>query len=419
MKSGKLLFFLTFLLINASVFGQFKIQGVIRPRFEYRNGYGTFRNDTTVAAAFVSQRTRLNFSYKTEKIETKLSIFDYRVWGDQVWKKDLASMGLNEAWAKIKINDFWSVKFGRQALNYDNNRLISPVNWNQIGASHDALKADYINKGWTIDLVSAWNQSSQNKFGTDYYWSDSFYKSLNIFWISKEFKKFSIASFNISDGFQDLSNPEKQHFRFTYGLIPEFKNDKFRVTGRLLGQSGKLQSGQNIKAFYTNLDFLYKVSDKINIIAGNEIKSGNNGLDSLNTTNHAFDILYGAKHKFNGRIDYFSLPATTNGAGFIDSYLKADLRFVKSSSISAEYHYFMLENNYLYNGKVIDKFLGNEIDFVYKQDFANDIALEAGYSFILGTKSAEIIKTGNINLWNHWFYLMVTIDPTLFTVKNN
>ncbi|MCD6556735.1 MAG: alginate export family protein [Bacteroidales bacterium] len=417
MKTGKLLFFISFSLINASAFGQFKIQGLIRPRFEYRNGYSIFRNDTSSAAAFISQRTRLNLTYNNEKIETYFSVFDFRIWGDQVWKKDVASIGLNEAWAKININDFWSVKFGRQTLKYDNNRLVSPVNWNQTGAAHDALKVNYINKGWAIDLVSAWNQSSQNKFGTDYAFSTSFYKSLNILRISKKFNKFSIASFNISDGFQDFSNPEKQHFRFTYGLIPNYKNDKYRITARAFGQTGKLQSGQNVKAFYTNIDFTCSVSKKIKLTAGNEIKSGNNGLDSLNTTDHAFDILYGAKHKFNGRIDYFSLPSTTKGTGFIDTYLKTRFNVMKYASLSAEYHYFMLENNYVYNGSVIDKFLGNEIDLVYKQDFGNDIALEAGYSFILGTESAEIIKGGNKDLWNHWFYMMVTINPTFFISK--
>ncbi len=413
------LFLLIGFLVTASIASaQFEIQGTIRPRFEYRNGYGTLRTDSSDAAAFISQRTRLNFSYKTKKLETKLSVFDFRVWGDQVWKKDVASIGLNEAWAKIYINDYLTVKFGRQQLKYDNSRLISPVNWNQIGAAHDALKINYRQNGWNFDLASAWNQSSQNKFGTDYVFFDSFYKSLNIIWFSKKINNFTISSLNIADGLQDDLNPEKQHFRFTYGLIPEYKNENFQIIGRFFKQTGKLQTGQNIDAFYTNIDFTYSVSEKIKLTAGNEIKSGNNDLDTLNTTSNAFDILYGARHKFNGRIDYFNIPSTTRGAGLIDTYLKTQITFNKNINLFGEYHYFTLQNNLVDNGISIDKFLGHEIDFVYKQKFTKDISVEAGYSFILGSESLEIIKGGNADLLNNWFYLMITVNPVFFNDRN-
>jgi len=417
MKS-KLFLFLFFLVLHFLSFAQFEIQGIIRPRFEYRNGYGTLRTDSSDAAAFISQRTRLNFSYKTAKLETKLSVFDFRVWGDQVWKKDVASMGLNEAWAKFFIKDYFFVKFGRQQLKYDNSRLISPVNWNQIGAAHDAVKINFEKNDWNIDFVSAWNQSSQNKFGTDYAFYDSFYKSLNIFWFTKKINNFTISSLNIADGLQDNLNPEKQHFRFTYGLIPNYKAEKFQVTGRMFMQTGHLQTGQNIKAFYTNLDFTYSVSEKIKLSAGNEIKSGNNASDTLNTTSNAFDILYGARHKFNGRIDYFNIPSTTREAGLIDSYLKTQITFNKNINLFGEYHYFTLQNNLVDNGISIDKFLGHEIDFVYKQKFTKNISIEAGYSFMLGSESLEIIKGGNADLLNHWFYFMITVNPVFFNDKN-
>ena len=410
--------FLILIFLSLQISAQFEIQGIIRPRFEYRNGYAAMRNDTTKPAVFISQRTRLNFLYKTEKLETKLSIFDFRVWGDQVWKKDIASVGLNEAWVKININNSWFVKFGRQKLKYDNKRLVSPVNWNQIGAAHDALKIHFNKNGWTSELISAWNQSLQNKFGTDYYWSDSFYKSLNILWLSKKFKNFTISSLTVADGYQNENNPEKQYFRFTYGLIPDYKKEKIQITGRIFGQTGKLQTGENIAAFYTNLDLSYKLSEKIKLTFGNEIKSGNNGSDSLNTTDNSFNILYGARHKFNGRIDYFNLPETTKGAGLIDNYLKTFYDFSKFANLSFEYHYFMLQNNFIYKGTAINKFLGHELDFVYKHKIKKDISLEAGYSFILGSKSLEIIKSGNKNLFNNWFYFMITVDPTFFTDKN-
>ncbi|MCF6366175.1 MAG: alginate export family protein [Bacteroidales bacterium] len=415
----KLLILLFLTIISASTKAQFEVQGIIRPRFEFRNGYSSMRNDTTTPAAFVSQRSRLNFAYKTDKLETKFSIFDFRVWGDQVWKKDIASMGLHEAWAKINFNEAWSIKLGRQELKYDNSRLISPVNWNQIGTAHDALLIKYRSEKLLIDFGTAWNQSTQNKFGTDYTFSDSYYKSLNFLWLRKKFNKFTISSLNVLDGNQDLTKPELQHFRFTGGIVPEYKTNKFHITARIFGQTGELQNTQKVEAFYTNIDFIYSVSDKIKLATGNEIKSGNNALDSLNKTSKAFDIIYGGRHKFNGRIDYFSIPATTKGAGLIDSYFKANYKFSKQTSLLAEYHHFMLQNNYLSNNTVIDKFLAHEIDFVLKHKLSKDVSFETGYSFIIGTESLEIIKGGNKDLFNHWFYMMLSINPTFFKSKNN
>ncbi len=410
----KFLILISLLTISSVSFAQFEIQGIIRPRFEFRDGYSTLRNDTTSPAVFVSQKSRLNFLYKKGRLQTKFSLFDFRVWGDQILKNDLAAIGLHEAWANININDFWSLKFGRQELKYDNNRLISPVKWNQIGATHDAFLIKYRKSDWTIDLGTAWNQSAQNKFGTDYEYSDSFYKSLNFLWLSKKFKNFTISSLNILDGNQDIINPELLRFRLTYGIKPEYKIDNLHIIARIFGQTG-----QDINAFYSNFDLSHKFSEKIKLTFGNEYMSGNDGLDSLNQTSKAFDILYGGRHKFNGRIDYFSIPATTKGAGLIDSYLKSEYKFSAKTSLLTEYHYFMMQNNYINNEIVIDKFLGHEIDLVFKQKFSEDINIEAGYSFILGSESLEIIKDGNKDLWNHWFYLMITIDPTLFKSSNN
>jgi len=410
----KLFLLLSILTISSVAKAQFEIQGIIRPRFEFRDGYGTLGNDTTSSAAFISQRSRVNFTHKTKKIEVKFSFFDFRVWGDQVWKKDISSMGLHEAWAKINLNKLWAIKLGRQELKYDNSRLISPVNWNQIGAAHDALLIMYKNNGWAFDFGTAWNQSAQNKFGTDYEFSDTYYKSLNFLWFSKKTDQFSFSSLNVLDGNQDLISPERQRFRYTGGIIPEFKTDKFKIIARIFGQTGELQNAQKIKAFYTNFDFIYSASNKMKFSVGNEIKSGNDAVDSLNTISNSFDIIYGGRHKFNGRIDYFNIPATTKGAGLIDSYLKFNYHFSKNTSLLTEYHYFMLQNNYIEDNIVIDKFLGHEIDFVLKHNLAENVNLEAGYSFILGSESLEIIKSGNKNLLNHWFYLMITIDPTFF-----
>lgn len=415
----KLIILIGILSINTVVFAQFDVQGIIRPRFEIRNGYSTLRNDSTTPAAFVSQRTRLNFHYKKDKLETKFSLFDFRVWGNQVWKKDKPLFGMHEAWAKYYINDKFSVKFGRQELKYDNSRLISSVNWNQVGAAHDVIFLDYKNKGWDANFVAGWNQSNENKFGMNYELFTKYYKSLNIFFLEKKFKNISISNLNILDGNQDMNNAEKINFRLTSGLKLNLHKSKYQIIARLYTQQGKLMNNNKVNAFYTNLDFIYKFSNKLKINIGNEIKSGDNAVDSLNTTSKSFNILYGARHKLNGRIDYFNLPSTTKNAGLIDSYLKGTYIFANNTKLISEYHYFMLQNNYIYNNAIINKSLGHEFDFVLTKKISENIKLETGYSVILGTESLEVIKGGNKDLFNNWFYFMITVNPKLFSSKNS
>lgn len=414
----KILNIIIFILITYSAKAQFEIQGIIRPRFEIRNGYSTLRTDSSSPAMFVSQRTRLNFSYKKDKLETKISLFDYRVWGNQVWKNDKPLFGLHEAWTKYNINDKFSIKFGRQELKYDNSRLISAVNWNQVGAAHDLIYIKYKNKTWTSDFVAGWNQSKQNKFGMNYDLFTKYYKSLNILFLQKKFKNISISTLNILDGNQDMNDAEKINFRLTSGLKIYFQETNYQAIARLYMQQGRLQTNNKVNAFYTNLDFIYKFSNKFKLNIGNEIKSGDNALDSTNTTSKSFNILYGARHKLNGRMDYFNLPSTTKNAGLIDSYLKGTYNFTMNTKLIAEYHYFMLQNNYIYNNAIINKFLGNEFDFILTKKISENIKIETGYSLFLGTKSLEIIKGGNKDLLNNWFYFMITVNPKLFISSN-
>lgn len=393
---------------------QIEIDGLIRPRAEFRSGYKSPRTDNSEPAFFIGQRTRLNFQYANEKVKTRLSFFDARVWGDQVWKSDVSSTGIHEAWAEIKISEAFAAKFGRQELKYDNSRLISPVNWNNVGAAHDLLLIKYRKNDWILDLGTGWNQSKEQTSGTNYNWSKSYYKNLNFLWLSKKFGNISTSTLNISDGNQNDSIVEKINYRITSGLILDYKKDRLQATLRGFGQFGELSSNQEVSAWFANVDLSYKATEKLKLTLGCEMMSGNDATDTIDATDHAFDILLGGRHKFNGHMDYFNTPASTKRAGLIDSYLKVDFKLSEKASLLGEYHYFMLENNYLNNGQVIDQSLGNELDFVFQYKLLSDVAIEAGYSMFLGTQSTEIIKGGNMNLMNNWVYLMVSVSPKFF-----
>jgi hypothetical protein len=235
--------------------------------------------------------------------------------------------------------------------------------------------------------------------------------------LRREFGKFDIALLAIADGYQKEGTKNTIYLRYTGGLILKYFAEKWDITARGFYQGGKLQTGQDVSAFYQNIDLGIKLSKKFRLLGGMELFSGNNATDSLNKTDHAFNILIGGRHKFNGTMNYFSVPSTTKRAGLVNPYLKLKFIVSKNVDIFADYHFFRLYGNFIDNGNIIDKNLGNEIDLKFKTRILKYLKLEGGYSFLFATESMEVIKGGSNSYFNSWAYFMVTVDPVLFTTK--
>src|SRR5947207_1770818 len=113
---------------------QFSLTGQLRTRSEFRDGAGTLNPKGTKPAFFTSQRTRLNFGYKWDRLNFNVSVQDVRVWGQDassIGNADGNRLMVHEAWAEVvlmnasdttiktKWLDNLSLKIGRQALIYD------------------------------------------------------------------------------------------------------------------------------------------------------------------------------------------------------------------------------------------------------------------------------------------------------------
>src|SRR5215204_818699 len=175
---GVLLFFS--LQIPFRVTAQFSLAGQLRTRTEVRNGLGNLVLKGSKSAVFTSQRTRLSFGYKWDRLTFGVSIQDVRVWGQDassISNADGNRLMLHEGWADLTlfnkadttINttgiDLMSLKIGRQELAYDDVRLIGNLDWLQQGRRHDMALLKTIHKGWQVDLGYAYNQNA-DAFGT-------------------------------------------------------------------------------------------------------------------------------------------------------------------------------------------------------------------------------------------------------------
>ncbi|MBC7409965.1 MAG: alginate export family protein [Arcicella sp.] len=159
---------------------QFTLTGQLRTRTEIRNGLGNLVPTNSKSAAFTSQRTRLNFGYKWDRVLFGASIQDVRVWGQDassISNADGAKLMLHEGWAevtlankadttvKFKALDLLTVKIGRQELSYDDVRLIGNLDWLQQGRRHDMILLKALHHGWQVDLGYAFGQNT-DAFGT-------------------------------------------------------------------------------------------------------------------------------------------------------------------------------------------------------------------------------------------------------------
>lgn len=163
---------------------QFSLTGQLRTRTELRNGYGTLNKDTS-AAFFTSQRARLTFGYKWDRLNFNLSVQDVRVWGQDASSISATEgnrLMIHEAWAEVtllNINDttikakgldYLAFKIGRQTLIYDDVRLLGDLDWLQQARRHDAILLKAVHHGWQVDAGTGFNQNNDNvgNAGTGY-----------------------------------------------------------------------------------------------------------------------------------------------------------------------------------------------------------------------------------------------------------
>jgi hypothetical protein len=168
---------------------QFSLNGQIRTRTEIRDGLGNLPLIGAKTAAFTSQRSRLTFGYKWDRVTFQYSAQDVRIWGQDaatINNADGNKLSTHEAWAEVvlansadttigfKAIQNLSLKIGRQELVYDDVRLLGNLDWLQQARRFDAavLKAQHL--GWALDLGGGFNQNT-DAFG----YNGTFYVGAN------------------------------------------------------------------------------------------------------------------------------------------------------------------------------------------------------------------------------------------------
>lgn len=410
--------FFTFLLvcvISKSGFAQFSVDAQYRNRFELRDGYKKLAAESTTPAVFISQRTRLSFSYENELLKLKFTPQDVRVWGDEQISSstgvfgDYASLDLFEAFVQIKTSEKSWLSVGRQQLVYDNQRILAARNWNQNGIAYDAVVYKWNSEGWEVHAGSSWNSTGENT--ADNFYDPKRIKSLNFVWAKHRISEsWDFALSHIASGATKAETENKLYFRQTSGVYSNYKKSGLTILGNFYYQFGKNNMGENVSAWLADADFSYQMG-KVTPGVGVSYLSGNSHVNGK--TDHLFDVLYGGRHRFFGGIDYFSsFSSHTKQGGLTDCYFYVDLKLSPKTSLKNTGHYFSLAQTN--ENTPADKRLGYENDIVLKNKFSNWGALEYGYSFFLPANSLKTIQNVPDTKFSQFLYLQLTITPVLF-----
>ena len=255
-------------------------------RFEYRHGVKTLFPDDADPAAFVSQRTRLNGSYKKDKLSFYLSLQDIRVWGDvpQLTNADASGLSVHQAWAQLDFNSQFALKLGRQEVSLDDQRIMGSVNWAQQARSHDMAILKYKKSSFKAALGLAFNQNAERGLETTYTIPRN-YKTLQYLWLHKDWSDLSASFLVLNNGvqFEDTVNSDNNEVRFsqTIGSHLKYKKGRWFALANLYYQTGNDISKNDISAYLVGIESKYKITDKIKLGLGGEIQSGNdNGAPS-------------------------------------------------------------------------------------------------------------------------------------------
>lgn len=414
----KKLIYLTFFgMLSQAIFAQsFEVNLEIKPRFEYRHGFQTLIPDEVDAASFISQRSRLNFNYGSEKLNAYISLQNVRVWGDvnTLSESDVNGTAIHEAWASLLLDSKFSLKMGRQEIVYDDSRIFGNVDWAQTARSHDAFITTFKqNDKSRLEVGIALNEEDETLFQVDYNVNN--YKAFQYAWYHNNFNNFTMSLLALNTGFTYENEQEKQDVDYnqTFGTHLTYGKSKLKADASAYFQTGKI-ADTDLSALNLAGNLHYDITSKFNAGLGAEYLSGTD-MNSTDSKLKSFNPLFGTNHKFNGWMDYFYVGNHINSVGLLD--LNLPLKYHKEKvTIQLVTHLFSSAATVVdMIGNEMDSNLGTEIDFSFDYKIAENINFEAGYSHMFATNTMEVLKGGNKDNTNNWAWAMFVFKPKLFT----
>ena len=418
---------LLFLLISLvvmpkySVAQKFSLDGEFRPRMEFRDGFKKPLADSVNSELIVLQRSRLTFDYASNSVNSRFTLQDARVWGQEDNKGGTTKLGIFEAWAEMLLTSGLSVQFGRQALSYDDQRLFSVSNWSNTGSAHDAILIKYKETGLQAHLGFAYNNTNDTLFQYQYN-VKGFYQTLGLLWLSKQlFPSMNCSLIGIGEGLQKSTTPRPTAGRFTLGENVVYQNDSSDINGSftLYHQGGRDANFKKLHSFLVAAKIFYRIIPELQLMGGTDYYSGTAYNADTAHESFTFNKLYGLNHSFNGSMEYWATPPS---GGLVDYFGGIIYKPGVAWSINLTGHVFGISQEMKdKTGIMIEKNIGSEIDCSVNYQWSKEITIQGGcskYFITTATKQVNALFDAQQHILETkaptWMYLSLSIKPSFF-----
>lgn len=402
----------------------FNLDAQLMTRGELRaGGFKADSLDSERVSHFALGRYRIIADYQRSWLNVRLTPQYTGVWG-----QGSAGVVLYEGWAKMQSKKGLFVKIGRQELTYDDGRIIGNDDWTMTAPTHDVLKLGYDGESHKVHLLAAYNQNAENIDNGVIYYSGGLqpYKTMQTLWYHYDTpkKSFGISLLGMNIGMQ---NTDQEHpityYQQLVGTYMSFRPKYWSLEGAFYYQMGKEEHGMNIDAFMASAKLNVKPSENYNLFAGYDYLSGDKYFNvppdgGIGLVFHdkarGFNAIFGSHHEFYGAMDFFYLSNYVGGftPGLQNLYFGGNIKPVSGLSINAAYHYYAIATDLDY---VNTKTLGHSVELASSYAFNKAVSVSAGYTFMKGSETMELLNKVSEKRQLHWAWLMMTITPKLFT----
>ncbi len=375
-------------------------------------------------SAFIVSRARVILGYQRAHLALNATFQHTGVWG-QAGGGDL---NLYEAWAKLFTNNGFFVQLGRQALAYDDERIIGPDDWSMTGSTHDVLRLGYEGKRLKFHTLAAFNQNIQNiAIGSTYYTGGAQpYKTMQLGWLHYDLPWFplgvSLLAMNI--GMQAGEPDETEHVEWQQmlGGYAKFEPKGWSLEASYYRQIGYDESHAQLDAWMASAKAQYLPSERWGLVAGYDYLSGDDKFSVPQGGNigliwhkqlKGFNPIYGSHHAFYGAMDFFYVKTFVNGfsPGLQNAFAGGRWSPAKNLSVGLTYHYLATSTKL----QDIGMTLGHEVELEGSWTFLKDIiTLSAGFSYMAGTENMQRLKRASEKGQLIWTWISLSATPRLF-----
>jgi len=420
MKHTSILIFVLLVCIPLSAQeNQFKFSGELRVRSE---ADGRDLSITSPMNLYSLSRVRLGVEVKPSDVLTVfIRMQDSRTFGEETASGSFNTVAnsknidLNEGYVVVKefFSNSLSMKFGRQMMQFGNERIIGALNWNNIGRSFDGVRLTVAPSSSSALDLFVMNAGETNAAPSGVSPATVAYKRDDGQWIAGAFYSLKQSPSLLYEGYALYQNITKRSLpgkdsliRATVGARVKGSFDSFTYDVEAAGQAGTM-NGTDIVAYMAAFSIEYAVGSPLISSASVNLDIFSGTAPTTVTENNTFEPPFSSGHRFYGYMDYFTNVYTHMfGRGINDLYLRTVHNVSSDITVTPTLHYFTLAEKR--TAATTDKFLGTELDIIALYRFNKNLVFEFGLcGFVPGFTMRTVYGKSDVGLWS---YLMTTVS---------